>query len=143
MIPDALTLPPAEAPSPHWHQDLAVGAPGIVLLHAERARVTGDDHTLHRWVSAMMASPLHAHQRTGLYQGAPAAVHALHAATCPGQPTHQAYTTASAALEHQVAQLIRDRLAQADDRLARGELPTFREFDLISGLTGLGVLLVH
>lgn len=67
-----------------------------------------------------------------LYHGAPALAFALH-------PTPQAcYQPTQALLDKAVATLTRDRLAAASRRMERGERPALAEYDLISGLTGLG-----
>ena len=67
-----------------------------------------------------------------LYHGAPALAFALHPSLHPG------YLPAQASLDEGVAALTRDRLAAASQRLERGAWPALSEFDLISGLTGLG-----
>lgn len=66
------------------------------------------------------------------YRGAPAVAFALHAAQSP------VYANACSALDKQIATLSRERLQLAHERISDGHLPALREFDLISGLTGIG-----
>jgi hypothetical protein len=46
-------------------------------------------------------------------------------------------------LDGHIDTLARLRLEHAHERIDRGELPRLKEFDLISGLTGIGVYLLH
>ncbi|MBQ1047814.1 lanthionine synthetase C family protein [Micromonospora sp. C51] len=121
-------------------QSLSKGAPGIALLHIERARAdVGSWETAHTWLSAIVAKAVTRGPEAGLYFGAPAAAFALHAAADrPGR-----YRRALATLDAAVAGIVRDRLDRAHDRIDRGVLPATGEFDLISGLTGLGALLLR
>jgi lantibiotic biosynthesis protein len=68
---------------------------------------------------------------------APAITHALHAT---GQPE---YAAALTALDRHITVLTQHRLRQACERIDQRRLPALREFDLISGLTGIGVYLLH
>jgi lantibiotic biosynthesis protein len=132
-------LPPPHAPAPEWRQSLSTGAAGIALLHLENAHAgTGTWDTAHQWVRAMTRAPVTAHpEASGLYRGALAVAFTLHAA---GQP---AYTTALGTLDEHIATITRHRLRDAHERIDHGLLPTRREFDLISGLTGIGTALLH
>ncbi len=124
---------------PGWGQSLANGAPGIALRHIERARAghTGWD-PVHHLAQAMTRTPIQANPAiASLFYGAPAVAYALHAA---GQP---AYRTALAALDNSINALIQTRLDAAHRRIDAGIVATAREFDLINGLTGLGVYLLH
>ncbi|MGH4006742.1 MAG: lanthionine synthetase LanC family protein, partial [Pseudonocardiaceae bacterium] len=92
----------------------------------------------HAWASATTRTPVTAHpDACGLFRGAPAVAFALHAA---GQPS---YATALNTLDSHISALTRRRLERAHERIDRGRVPTLREFDLISGLTGIGVYLLH
>ncbi|GAA0591784.1 lanthionine synthetase C family protein [Kutzneria viridogrisea] len=126
-------------PPPGWGQSLAAGAAGIALLHTELAHAdTSHLPTAHRWTRAMTSEPVTANaQATGLFRGAPAVAFVLHAAARPG------YASALSALDSHITTLVRHRLLRAHERIDRGELPALAEFDLISGLTGLGVYLLH
>ncbi len=73
-------------------------------------------------------------EEASLFEGAPAIAFTL-AAT--GQ------RRALAVLDEHVEKITRSRLETAHQRMARGELADKREFDLIGGLTGLGVYLLH
>src|SRR5262249_57154253 len=90
-----------------------------------------------RWAVAMTRHPVTGSPQAGLYRGAPAVAYALY---CAGQP---AYAAALAALDTHITALTGRRLRQAHDRIDQGRLPELREFDLISGLTGIGVYLLH
>ncbi|MEU6720200.1 lanthionine synthetase C family protein [Nonomuraea sp. NPDC046802] len=114
-------------------QSLSGGAAGIALLHIERA-ATGhaDWQEAHDWLRLATRDELAAGTEASLYYGAPALAFALHSAS------HLGYRSAQALLDKTVSALTRDRLAAASQRLERGERPALAEFDLISGLTGLG-----
>jgi lantibiotic biosynthesis protein len=103
------------------------------LLHIERAAegLTGWQ-TAHDWLARATVDGLSTGPNAGLFYGAPALAFALHAAPQPG------YAPARRVLDEGVSVIIQDRLAAAGRRLARGERPALAEFDLISGLTGLG-----
>ncbi|WP_405152159.1 lanthionine synthetase C family protein [Sphaerisporangium sp. NBC_01403] len=114
-------------------QSLSGGAAGIALLHIERA-ATGlaGWQDAHDWLAAATQDELSIGASACLYHGAPALAFALHPAHQPG------YGPAQAVLDEGVAAVTRDRLNAAYQRLARGDRPALAEFDLISGLTGLG-----
>ncbi len=135
MIP----LIPPRNPPPGWGQSLSNGAAGIALAHVIAAR-TGRRAwtTAHTWATAMTREPVLARpDACGLFHGAPAVAFTLHTA---GQP---AYMDALTTLDGHVMRVTRARLTAAHQRIDRGELPRMREFDLISGLTGIGVYLHH
>ncbi|MFI6300176.1 lanthionine synthetase C family protein [Nonomuraea sp. NPDC050790] len=114
-------------------QSLSGGAAGIALLHIERASTNcAGWQKAHDWLSAATRNELAAGQGACLYHGAPALAFALHPASQVG------YRPAQALLDETVATLTHDRLATASRRIERGERPALAEFDLISGLTGLG-----
>jgi class I lanthipeptide synthase len=112
-----------------WAQSLADGAASTALLHLE----LGQDAS--KWLATMVANPVLAHpDDASLFDGAPAVAFTL-AATSHGQ----ALTT----LDEHVSSITRVRLAAAHRRIDRGELAAKREFDLITGLTGLGAYLLR
>jgi lantibiotic biosynthesis protein len=74
-----------------------------------------------------------ANASAGLFYGAPAVAFVLHTGA------HPAYAAMLAALDEHVNDLTALKLAAAYERIARGELTRPGEYDLISGLTGLGV----
>ncbi|MFD8787292.1 lanthionine synthetase C family protein [Kitasatospora sp. NPDC059599] len=125
--------PPTDEPEPGWGQALADGAPGIALEHIEYARsgtIAWPD--VHRWAAAMTRQPVTALPDDSLFRGAPAVAFVLNTAQTP------CYTRALTALDPHVDQVTRTRLERAHARLDSGLLPELREWDLISGLTGLG-----
>jgi hypothetical protein len=141
QIAAALSDPKAVRTSgPHggraWPQSLAGGAVGIALLHIERAHASrGDWGTAHAWLSAASAGELTAGANAGLFVGVPAVAFVLHAAA-----GHSGgYRNALANLDKATVKITRARLAQAHARIDRGDRPELKEFDLIRGLTGLGI----
>ncbi|GAA4010569.1 lanthionine synthetase C family protein [Allokutzneria multivorans] len=130
--------PPRAEPTPGWNQCLAHGAAGLALLHIAHAR-TGRQNwsATHQWIIAMMRTPVSAHATTAsLFQGAPAVAFVLRSA---GNPEYELVLNQ---LEAHVAVLTRVRLRDALARMDSGTPPALREFDLINGLTGLGVALL-
>ncbi|MBB1245012.1 lanthionine synthetase C family protein [Streptomyces durbertensis] len=131
--------PPRHNPTPGWNQSLSTGAPGIALVHFTTAR-EGEEgwETAHSWAAAMTRTPVLAHpDACGLFHGAPAVAYALHAAG------HRAYAQALATLDTYITDLVETRLRAAHARIDAGRLPRMREYDLISGLTGLGTYLLY
>ncbi|WP_416903503.1 lanthionine synthetase C family protein [Micromonospora echinospora] len=119
-------------------QSLAGGAVGVALLHIERARSGhGDNVTAHTWLKLAASEPISAGGNANLFHGAPALGFALHAA---GTTWYQRTLTA---LDDTTIALTRTRLAAAHARIDRGNPLPMREFDLIHGLTGLGVYHLH
>jgi hypothetical protein len=98
---------------------------------------TGRWATAHRWVTAMTCHPITANPTAGLFRGAPAVAYVLHTAN------HPAYSNALATLDRHTATLTDNRLTHAHRRIDHGDLPALREYDLISGLTGIGAYLLH
>ncbi|MFJ8965366.1 lanthionine synthetase C family protein [Lentzea sp. NPDC102401] len=134
---DLHTPPPPS--SPDWGQSLASGAAGITLLHLEHVHTgTGQWNTARTWVRAMTQQKVTANPDTaGLFHGAPAIAFTLHSARQP------AYAQYLRTLDDHLTAITVHRLHAAHDRIDRGLLPRLREFDLISGLTGLGAVLLH
>ncbi|OXM59724.1 lanthionine synthetase C family protein [Amycolatopsis vastitatis] len=91
-----------------------------------------------QWVAAMARGPVTAKpDAAALFRGVPAVAFTLHAAG------HDGYAAPQSILDRHIATLTRHRLARAHERIDRAELPLVREFDLISGLTGIGTGLLH
>ncbi|CAO5240061.1 lanthionine synthetase C family protein [Frankia sp. AgKG'84/4] len=135
---DPRTPPPDHELTPGWGQSLADGAAGLALLHIGYARAgIGDWVTAHQWAKAMTYSPVAADRNACLYRGAPAVAFVLRTAGL------LAYDGVLRELDEHTATITRTRLAQAHERIDRGALPSLREFDLINGLTGLGMCLLH
>ncbi|MEU1217147.1 thiopeptide-type bacteriocin biosynthesis protein [Streptomyces sp. NPDC005790] len=134
----SLAGPPMTAAAIQQEQSLYSGAPGIALRHITDAQAgRGEWETVHAWGTAMVRHPVNADpDACGLFEGAPAVAYALHLADRPS------YASALLMLDHHIATMTRLRLRAAHGRIDRGELPRLREYDLISGLTGLGVHLL-
>lgn len=122
----------------YWNQDLAKGAPGLALAAIEAAR-TGSTSwgTVNRWATAMVSDPVIADPACGLYRGAPAVAYTFHCARDPK------YAPTLARLDLHIGNATRTRLDAAHRRIAAGRLPAMHEYDLISGLTGLGTYFWH
>jgi hypothetical protein len=116
-----------------WHQDLGRGAAGTALARIAAVRLTGlPPRATASWIRAMTASPVTANASASLFHGAPAVAFVLHTGA------HPAYAAMLAALDEHVNDLTALKLAAAYERIDRGELTRPGEYDLISGLTGLG-----
>ncbi|WP_131785686.1 lanthionine synthetase C family protein [Protofrankia symbiont of Coriaria ruscifolia] len=137
-----ITVPPPASPDQRRHaQSLADGATGIALLHIERAHAGLDTWaTAHAWLQAATAGEISAADNASLYAGAPAVAFALHTAD-----TDQfgRYTSARARLDRAVTALTHRRIDTAHARIDRRELPGLAEFDVISGLSGIGAHLLR
>jgi hypothetical protein len=130
--------PGRQPPAPGWHHDLYDGAPGILLLHVEQAR-SGDRRgtQAQHWAATMTSVPITTHPASsGLHRGAPAVAFALRACEQP------AWNPALARLDGPIDEVVRHRLAQAHRRIDHGRPAQLGEWDLISGLTGLGAYLL-
>ena len=121
--------PPARVPAPTLTGD---GAAGVALLHIERAIADGDWAPAHHWLAAAASHGLDASAGCGLYHGAPAFAFALDPAGHPG------YAAARAVADRGVQAITRSKLEKARHRLSSGQRPAVTEYDLISGLAGLG-----
>ncbi|SOD67780.1 Lanthionine synthetase C-like protein [Streptomyces zhaozhouensis] len=131
--------PPPAGESWRAHS-LSQGTAGIALLHTERAhRAATTWRHAHRWISAASAGEIDASDDSGLFHGVPAVAFLLNAAA--GDSTR--YRHALATSDHHVERLARHRAALAIDRLRAGGPPSFREFDIFHGLTGIGAHLLH
>ncbi|MGH3630030.1 MAG: lanthionine synthetase C family protein [Sciscionella sp.] len=130
--------PPEHDPSPRWGQSLSTGAAGLALLHITYAQTgAGDWVNAHRWIIAMTRNPVIAHPDACLFHGAPAVAFALRLADHPG------YVAVLARIDSHIVTLTRHRLERAHERIDRAQMPQLREFDLINGLTGIGVYLLQ
>ncbi len=115
-------------------QSLGRGTAGQVLLYIEQARAGhGNWARAHEHILRMTCAPVAAHVESSLFQGAPAVAYVL--ASAEQAP----YEPALATLDRYIDELTQERLRRAHQRIESGLLPGLREFDLISGLTGLGV----
>jgi len=120
------------------HDDLGAGLAGTALHKMVVARDQGDWTAAHAAAKAISSQPITAHPaHASLYRGAPAVAYVLHIGN------HPAYTRALAQLDAEVVAIVADRLAAAHHRMDSKAPPCLREYDLISGLTGLGAYLLH
>ncbi|MEU0840842.1 lanthionine synthetase C family protein [Streptomyces sp. NPDC005962] len=121
----------------HAHE-LGAGLAGTLLRRAVLAHSDSAWEAVHRIARDISAQPATVRpDHASLYRGAPALAYALHTAG------HPAYHSALDTLDETVAGLVRAKLATARERMAAGQPPRMREYDLISGLTGLGAWLLH
>ncbi|UWM47698.1 lanthionine synthetase C family protein [Streptomyces carpaticus] len=120
---------------------LSRGAAGIAILHIERAHLgSGSWQTAHSWVKTATATNISTAETTGLCYGLPAIAFMLHAAQKDGTDR---YAPALTAIDLAVTGLAHRRAARAEARIDRGEFPAFAEYDLLYGLTGIGVHLLQ
>ncbi|MFE2097904.1 lanthionine synthetase C family protein [Streptomyces sp. NPDC059468] len=137
-----LAEPAPPPPDEPWAvQSLADGAAGISLLHVEMAsRYGGSWRPAHRWITAAAAGHISAADTTGLFLGAPAVGFLL--TTVP--PTFQhLYDPARKTLHQHITALAHRRVDAALARVRKHDLPTFAEYDLLYGLTGIGAYFLH
>jgi hypothetical protein len=118
--------------------DLGSGMAGTLVHEAMTARASKKWETAHQVAVILTGQAADVNPETAsLYRGAPALAYALHTAQ------HGAYRTALSRLDDELAVLVRARLVTAHHRMVQGVPPRMREYDLISGLTGLGALLLY
>ncbi|UUU32401.1 lanthionine synthetase C family protein [Streptomyces sp. CA-210063] len=118
--------------------DLGRGLAGTALYQAVLARDSGQWDTVATTTATLAGQPVAVHPAgASLYRGAPAVAYVLQTAG------HPAYRSALGSLDDALAKLVRTRLADAHRRMETGRPPRMWEYDLISGLTGLGALLLH
>lgn len=141
-ISNTLVDPAVVGPSPDGRtrpQSLAGGAVGIALLHIERAvSGHGDEALAHRWIRAAASEPISTGRNSDPFHGTPALAFMLHTARPLG-----CYRRAYARLTEATMAIVRQRLAAAHARIDRREPLPMYEFDLVHGLTGLGLYLLH
>jgi len=120
--------------------DLAAGTAGIALVHIERARSGRDDwRTAHDFILDVSAEPASDHDTSGLFLGAPALAFVLQAAA----GSSPRYRTGLADLDEPLAQLAHRRARTALARIDQARPATFAEYDIFSGLSGIGALLLR
>lgn len=112
-------------------QSLAEGHAGIALLHLETGNWLAACEALRRATEFGVSIA----DNASLFHGAPALAFVLAATDHPGLAQARAVTAAG------TATLTRRRLDAAHRRIDRHEQPHYAEYDLIRGLTGLGVAL--
>ncbi|WP_405421419.1 lanthionine synthetase C family protein [Streptomyces erythrochromogenes] len=122
-------------------QSLVAGAAGVALWHIERALTgAGTWEQAGAWLTEATRAEVTAADTACLSYGAPGLAFVLHTAAADG---HDRYRTALDRLDAATAALAHRRTEAAHARIRRGELPAFAEYDLLHGLTGIGVHLLH
>ncbi|MER5599899.1 lanthionine synthetase C family protein [Streptomyces sp. NPDC002265] len=120
------------------HDDLGGGLAGDALYEMVAAHTHGTWTAARAAVCAVTAQPLAGHpDDAGLYRGAPAVAYALHFA----KPSSASRTLAR--LDAETIAITATRLDTAQRRIDSGHPPRMAEYDLISGLTGLGACLLR
>jgi hypothetical protein len=110
---------------------LAQGDLGIALTHLAQG---SPPTVVHTHLSTALASGVtDTTGRAGLFHGLPAVAFTL-AHTPPGH-----YQQARVVVREHLRQMTAHRLDAAHHRIDRGDLTSFTEYDLVSGLTGVGV----
>ncbi|MFJ8602270.1 lanthionine synthetase C family protein [Streptomyces shenzhenensis] len=133
-----MTTAPPTPDTPCLRQSLVHGPLGTALLGIERARRgTGDWHDVHRALAGI--GPVTDGPDASLFLGAPAMTYVLHLAA----DGTDRYAGALRTLDDALAQHTRRRLTAAHARIDSGQRTYFAEYDLVSGLTGLGSLLLR
>ncbi|MFF2119286.1 lanthionine synthetase C family protein [Kitasatospora sp. NPDC058184] len=141
LLADPEAVASAWSSRPQWRQSLAHGAPGVALLHIERAATgRGPWEPVRAWLAVAADAPVTSGADSYLYYGAPALAHTL---ACAAQARPCSYQRALAHLDQAVAADATRRCDEALTRLDRGDLPALAEFDAIRGLAGIGAVLLH
>lgn len=118
-------------------QSLADGAAGLALLHTERARCGHAGwQRAQTWLATATGEGLSVGGDAGLFFGGPACGFVAHLAATARPGT---LTAALSRLDTSITTLTHRRLAAAAARLHCGAAASFGEYDLVRGLTGLGV----
>ncbi|HEX7662684.1 MAG TPA: lanthionine synthetase C family protein [Pseudonocardiaceae bacterium] len=118
-------------------QSLSGGAAGIALLHIEQAHTgAGTWDLANATLSHAVAEGVSSARWASLYYGAPALSFVLH-----GAPDRPGLARALATVDAATASITRQRLDVAHARIDRHGRPALNDYDLIGGLTGLGVVL--
>jgi hypothetical protein len=126
---------------PWWRQSLAHGAPGIALLHIERAAAQlASWQRAHDWLTYVTSAPVTAGADSHLFYGAPALAHVL---ACAAALRPESYARALNTLDQAIAAEALARVGRAHARIDAGQLPALAEFDVIRGLTGTGSYLLR
>ena len=122
-------------------QSLADGAAGHALAQIERAHHGQTSwRDAHHAVTAAASGDINSALDTGLMVGVTAIAFLLHAAGADGTPR---YGPTLATLDPIVTKLAHQCVDLAHARIDRRELPTFAEYDLLHGLTGIGAHLLR
>ncbi|MFF2075426.1 lanthionine synthetase C family protein [Kitasatospora sp. NPDC058162] len=141
LLADPNRVPESWASRPQWRQSLATGAPGVALLHIERAAAgRGPWERARAWLEVAADNQVTSGPDSHLYYGAPALAHVL---GCAAQARPGSYRRALDHLGQAVAADAQRRCEAALARIDAAELPALAEFDTIRGLAGIGSVLLH
>ncbi|MFE4976088.1 lanthionine synthetase C family protein [Kitasatospora sp. NPDC056651] len=141
LLADPEAAASAWSSRPQWRQSLAHGAPGIALLHIERAATgRGPWEPVRAWLAVAAKGPVTSGPDSYLHYGAPAFAQAL---ACAARARPGSYSSALAHLDDVVADDALRRCDEALARITRGDLPALAEFDAIRGLAGVGAVLLR
>ncbi|KPI17718.1 Lanthionine synthetase C family protein [Actinobacteria bacterium OV450] len=111
------------------------GPGNYVIVHS-----AGSWEPVKTWLAASAQAEVTALDSACLTYGVPALAFVLHAAGADGQDR---YCVARDQLDAATSALAHRRVKAAHARIRRGETPAFAEYDLLHGLTGIGVHLLH
>jgi hypothetical protein len=140
LLADPSCVPAHLAGSPWWRQSLARGALGVAMLHAERAAAgEGPWQRARDWLDAATRDRVTSGAGSHLFHGAPALAYVLSHTAAGGRADGQRTLRM---LGEAISREAAARTALAYARMDRGLLPELAEFDLIRGLTGLGIQLL-
>ncbi|WP_330342603.1 lanthionine synthetase C family protein [Streptomyces sp. NBC_00557] len=120
------------------HDDLGGGLAGTALYEMVAAHTRGTWTSARAAAQAITAQPLAGNpEEASLYRGVPAVAYTLHFA----KPSASSRTLAR--LDAETIAIVAARLSAAQRRMDSGRPPRMAEYDLISGLTGLGAYLLQ
>ncbi|HXP21109.1 MAG TPA: lanthionine synthetase C family protein [Streptosporangiaceae bacterium] len=140
-LADPDTAPAGRRAQAWWSQSLAHGIPGIALLHIELAAAgLAPWQRARDWLTAATRTPVTSGADSHPSYGAPALAHAL---ACASGQLPGSCQRGLDALDRQIVIDTRRRLAAAQTRIDRGNLPALAEFDALQGLTGYGAYLLR
>jgi hypothetical protein len=136
----AATMDPAFFNFDGPRQSLSRGTVGLALFHIERAASGyGDWETAHAWIKAATAEPVSATAEAGLFAGAGAITLLLHCAETAKPGRYEGYLRELGRL---VVRNVHIRADAAINRRQAGVAATFAEYDVFTGLGGLGRLIL-
>ncbi|MFI9149481.1 lanthionine synthetase C family protein [Streptomyces sp. NPDC053367] len=120
------------------HDDLGAGLTGTALYELVAANTRGSWAAARATVQAITTQPIAAYpDEASLYRGVPAVAYALDFA----KPSAASRTLAK--LNAETIAIVAARLDAAQRRMDSGRPPRIAEYDLISGLTGLGAYMLR
>lgn len=136
----AAPLPPP--PDEPWlRHSLSDGAAGNALLHIERAHLgAGTWRQAHTWITHAVAEPASIVDSSALFLGMPAVAFMLDAAAAGSTDR---YRQGLSDVDGPIARLAHRRADALLARIGAGKPSAFREYDVFTGLAGIGALLLR